>query len=609
MVADKPPKKRVVHVDPLAVTESLGFQTFRRESRKPWSKAEDDHLSALIAEMYPEGAVDPDKVKWDVVAQRMPPHGHRKAKDCRKRWSNSLDPHLRKGKWRPDEDAKLLEAHALFGASWQKVAALIPGRTDDQCAKRYIEVLDPNMKDRLKPWSRDEDLRLVRLVKAHGTKWRTISGEFSGRTSLTCRNRWRKLVTEVARGKADDIIKRAVDTVTQASAAPSVEQSNRGLLSTPMAEPAPSQTSAADGASGASAMSATTSASATTADGAPVSKPMTSTTEWKYALEPQAANAFADYPHKKLFGDAGGVIKSQELAQYLVEYAKQQGLDVTVHQHVHHHYSPVGRERSSTPAAAYGADLFGDSELTNRKLSALLEPETQLSRYQHFNYLSPLTEVPKLTSSTSPPTSNPSKAPPAPGAAPHPSKASAAPPPAPDPSKEKDDLISAFVGASSSSRLTPLTQAVEMAAAAETELPKEDDDEMDFWDSMRMSYPVPGMEPSKTKPVSQHHPLHYEDGRSAPMPPPHQPQPSTTAAATQSRKRRRQDDERSTNSAERIVAEEEDVDADMLNQYGLFYNIYTKEGQVNPEPPSEPQPKRSIYDQWGGFGIIPFNPS
>ena len=142
---------------------------------------------------------------------------------------------------------------------------------------------------------------------------------------------------------------------------------------------------------------------------------------------------------------------------------------------------------------------------------------------------------------------------------------------------------------------------------------------MDFWDLMRMLYPVPGMEPLKTKPVSQHHPLHYEDGRSAPMPPPplhqpphqppHQPQLTTSAAAPQSRKRRRQDDERLTNSAERIVAEEEDVDADMLNQYGLFYNIYTKEGQVNPEPPAEPQPKRLIYDQWGGFGIIPFNPS
>ena len=51
--------------------------------------------------------------------------------------------------------------------------------------------------------------------KIHGTKWRTISNGFEGRPSLTCRNRWRKLVTDVVRGKADPLIKLQVENVTQ----------------------------------------------------------------------------------------------------------------------------------------------------------------------------------------------------------------------------------------------------------------------------------------------------------------------------------------------------------------------------------------------------------
>jgi len=139
----------------------------------------------------------------------------RKAKECKKRWISSLDPFLKKGKWTKSEDEALIKAFKKHGASWQKVAGEITGRNEDQCSKRYTEVLNSDTKERLKPWSLDEDLILIDQVKKFGTKWRKISNFLPGRPSLTCRNRWRKIMTDVAKDSASDAIKKAVGVLDQ----------------------------------------------------------------------------------------------------------------------------------------------------------------------------------------------------------------------------------------------------------------------------------------------------------------------------------------------------------------------------------------------------------
>ena len=87
----------------------------------------------------------------------------RNNKSCRKRWLHSLDPNLRKGeneppcgltlpfftphvgRWTSEEDAVLLKSVAKYGKRWYEVARALPGRTDDQCAKRYKEAVDPSI--------------------------------------------------------------------------------------------------------------------------------------------------------------------------------------------------------------------------------------------------------------------------------------------------------------------------------------------------------------------------------------------------------------------------------------------------------------------------------
>ncbi|KOG98410.1 Bas1p [Saccharomyces eubayanus] len=216
--------KRGTGFDLLEVTESLGYQTHRKNGRNSWSKDDDNMLRSLVNESakelgYENGLEDVKTIQqsnhlskciaWDVLATRFK-HTVRTSKDVRKRWTGSLDPNLKKGKWTQEEDDQLLKAYEEHGPHWLSISMDIPGRTEDQCAKRYIEVLGPGSKGRLREWTLGEDLSLISKVKAYGTKWRKISSEMEFRPSLTCRNRWRKIITMVVRGQASEVITKAI---------------------------------------------------------------------------------------------------------------------------------------------------------------------------------------------------------------------------------------------------------------------------------------------------------------------------------------------------------------------------------------------------------------
>lgn len=167
--------------------------------RKLWSKQEDERLRLLISYWGDQGG---RRSNWDKIAANF---SNRSAKSCRKRWFHSLDPKLRRGRWNKTEDKILKESYEKLGPAWQRIAQLIPGRTDDQCAKRYNDVVSPDVQDRLRPWVPEEDEKLLGLYAKYGSKWQTIAGEMSRRTGLTCRNRWRKLTrpTKPPSGKTE----------------------------------------------------------------------------------------------------------------------------------------------------------------------------------------------------------------------------------------------------------------------------------------------------------------------------------------------------------------------------------------------------------------------
>ncbi|KAI9014542.1 hypothetical protein CLU79DRAFT_367550 [Phycomyces nitens] len=164
----------------LSPKKTNGFT--KGHERAPWT-AEEDNLLRLAVQLYGDKTE-----KWAKIAACVP---GRTNKNCRKRWFHSLDPSLRKGTWTDEEDQLLREGVTKYPNQWSKIADMLEGRTDDQCAKRWRESLDPSI-DR-SDWSTEEDARLMEKYDLFGSQWQRIAQFFDGRPGLHCRNRWRKL--------------------------------------------------------------------------------------------------------------------------------------------------------------------------------------------------------------------------------------------------------------------------------------------------------------------------------------------------------------------------------------------------------------------------------
>jgi myb proto-oncogene protein len=134
------------------------------------------------------------KTDWVSVAALVP---GRTRGQCWSRWQNALDPSIgRKGKWTADEDSKLKDAvHTHRGKNWGFITALVPGRTEKQCNKRWHDVLDPSIdrtNERTGKWTAVEDSKLKDAVQAHGeNNWPEVAALVPGRMRIQCYNRWR----------------------------------------------------------------------------------------------------------------------------------------------------------------------------------------------------------------------------------------------------------------------------------------------------------------------------------------------------------------------------------------------------------------------------------
>jgi Myb-like DNA-binding protein BAS1 len=212
-------------LEPLSNTRS-DHTTSARRLRRSWNLWEDQTLRARVAHY---GDARGSNGRWKEIAIGIP---GRTAKDCRKRWFHSLDPSLRKGRWTEDEDRVLLSAYARLGPSWHEIAALIPGRKDDQCSKRYNDILDPLAQRRLTSWTPEEDRILREGVHTLGHRWSAISALLPGRPPLTCRNRWRNLSKQQTSPGASDHNTEPSETINEH---PSIEMLSASPVDSPTA--------------------------------------------------------------------------------------------------------------------------------------------------------------------------------------------------------------------------------------------------------------------------------------------------------------------------------------------------------------------------------------
>jgi hypothetical protein len=107
----------------------------------------------------------------------------------------------KKGPWSQEEDNILIKAVAISGKEWSKIARLVPGRTEIQCRERYVNHLDPNVRNAV-PFTDEENMIIESEVpKYEGGRisWSKIAKLLPGRTDRQCRKAFEKLSRKKAR--------------------------------------------------------------------------------------------------------------------------------------------------------------------------------------------------------------------------------------------------------------------------------------------------------------------------------------------------------------------------------------------------------------------------
>lgn len=86
-----------------------------------------------------------------------------------------------------EEDEKLINLVKEFGHKWTEIAKHMPGRDQHQCRERYVYYLAPDINRN--EWTKEEDALLIAKRNELGNRWTLIAKFLPGRTSLQVRDR------------------------------------------------------------------------------------------------------------------------------------------------------------------------------------------------------------------------------------------------------------------------------------------------------------------------------------------------------------------------------------------------------------------------------------
>ncbi|KAG2469792.1 SDCG3 protein, partial [Polypterus senegalus] len=98
----------------------------------------------------------------------------------------------------------LLKAVAKYGAQdWYKIRLEVPGRNVSQCRDRYMECLSNEVKKG--KWSPEEETKLIELTEKYGAgRWSKIAAELQNRTDGQCLRKWCNLTKQKESDEEDD---------------------------------------------------------------------------------------------------------------------------------------------------------------------------------------------------------------------------------------------------------------------------------------------------------------------------------------------------------------------------------------------------------------------